>query len=100
MAIALLFRFSSSILLPFLPFLLCMICGCSYIDYQQAKEISRIEEEFQAEIWGTVEGGHDMDRLNNSVNLSSIDSFMTVYWDQKTLDAKLDKYSKEAKLIK
>jgi hypothetical protein len=32
---------------------------------------SRIEEEFQVEIWGVVEGGHDMDRLNHSVKLHS-----------------------------
>lgn len=70
-----------------------------YIDYQQAKEASRLEEEFQAEIWGTVEGGHDMDRLNNTVNLSSVDTFMTIYWDQQTLDRKLEKLSKETKLI-
>ena len=28
------------------------------------------------EIWGVVEGGHDMDRLNNAVSLSSTDTFM------------------------
>lgn len=37
---------------------------------------SRLEEEFQAENWGVVEGGHDMDRLNNRVNLSSVDVFI------------------------
>ena len=31
---------------------------------------SRAEEEFQIDIWGVVEGGHDMDRLNNAVALS------------------------------
>lgn len=39
------------------------------------KAASRIEEEFQVEIWGVVEGGHDMDRLNNSVNLASVGVF-------------------------
>jgi ATP synthase F1 complex assembly factor 2 len=34
--------------------------------------IYRLEEEFQLEVWGVVEGGHDMDRLNNSVNLSAV----------------------------
>lgn len=70
-----------------------------FIDYSQAKEMSRIEEEFQAEIWGTVEGGHDMDRLNNLVNLSSVDSFMTIYWDRATLENKLQKLSSELKQI-
>ena len=28
------------------------------------------------EIWGLVEGGHDMDRLNNSVSLSSVRLFL------------------------
>ncbi len=36
---------------------------------------SRLEEEFQVEIWGVVEGGHDMDRLNNAVNLSAAGLF-------------------------
>ena len=38
------------------------------------------------EIWGVVEGGHDMDRLNNSVCLSSVGTFMGLLWDQATLD--------------
>jgi chaperone required for assembly of F1-ATPase len=33
--------------------------------------MSRLEEEFQAEIWGTVEGGHDIDRLHNKIRISS-----------------------------
>jgi chaperone required for assembly of F1-ATPase len=90
--------------LPSLPLVLFAphrhtVLYCRYIDFQQAKEISRLEEEFQAEIWGTVEGGHDMDRLNNTVNLSSVDSFMTVYWDQSTAQTKLEKLSKQSKLI-
>lgn len=43
---------------------------------------SRVEEEFQIEIWGVVEGGHDMDRLNNAVSLSSVDTFMRLLWDE------------------
>lgn len=31
-----------------------------FIDFEQAKIASRVEEEFQIEIWGVVEGGHDM----------------------------------------
>ena len=52
---------------------------CRQINYEQAKIASRIEEEFQIEIWGTVEGGHDMDRLNNSVACSAVDAFMNAY---------------------
>jgi ATP synthase F1 complex assembly factor 2 len=46
-----------------------------HLNLDQLKEASRIEEEFQVEIWGVVEGGHDMDRLNNSVSLSSASTF-------------------------
>ncbi len=53
-----------------------------HIGFEQAKLASRIEEEFQLEIWGVVEGGHDMDRLNNSVRLSSVDCFMRMYWSR------------------
>ena len=35
---------------------------CRELSLQQAKAASRLEEEFQVEIWGVVEGGHDMDR--------------------------------------
>jgi hypothetical protein len=45
----------------------------------EVKLASRLEEEFQVEIWGVVEGGHDMDRLNNSVSLSSVVTFMRLY---------------------
>ncbi len=48
----------------------------NFIDLNQIKVASRIEEEFQVEIWGVVEGGHDMDRLNNSVSLSSAATFL------------------------
>jgi ATP synthase F1 complex assembly factor 2 len=50
-----------------------------HLDLDQAKKASRIEEEFQVEIWGVVEGGHDMDRLNNSVSLSSIGFLMSLH---------------------
>lgn len=48
------------------------------LSLDQVKIASRLEEEFQVEIWGVVEGGHDMDRLNNSVNLSSVVTFMAL----------------------
>jgi ATP synthase mitochondrial F1 complex assembly factor 2 len=38
---------------------------------EKALEASRVEEEFQIAIWGLVEGGHDYDRLNCSVQLHS-----------------------------
>ena len=58
-----------------------LIMGMAYVlfghmDVQQAREASRVEEEFQVDIWGVVEGGHDMDRLNNAVNLSSVGLYM------------------------
>lgn len=46
------------------------------LSLEHVKLASRLEEEFQVEIWGVVEGGHDMDRLNNSVSLSSAATFM------------------------
>jgi hypothetical protein len=51
-----------------------------------------LEEEFQAEIWGVVEGGHDFDRLNNAVNLSAVDAFMTAYWDEETVERKMNEW--------
>ena len=38
-------------------------------DLAKAVEASRVEEEFQISNWGLVEGGHDYDRLNCSVQL-------------------------------
>ena len=43
------------------------------IDTKAAVEASRVEEEFQISNWGLVEGGHDYDRLNCSVQLHSSD---------------------------
>lgn len=37
----------------------------------KAIEASRVEEEFQISNWGLVEGGHDYDRLNCSIQLHS-----------------------------
>ncbi len=56
-----------------------------YLTLEQVKAASRLEEEFQLEIWGVVEGGHDMDRLNNSVNLSSVGVFMSLYYDEQRM---------------
>ena len=51
-----------------------------HLTLEQAKSASRLEEEFQVEIWGVVEGGHDMDRLNNSISLASADTLLRCYW--------------------
>jgi ATP synthase mitochondrial F1 complex assembly factor 2 len=51
------------------------------ISLEESIAASRLEEEFQLEIWGVVEGGHDMDRLNNAVALSAAHTFMTLYAD-------------------
>lgn len=36
---------------------------------KKAAEAARVEEEFQISIWGLVEGGHDYDRLNCSIQV-------------------------------
>lgn len=41
------------------------------LSMEELIECSRLEEEFQAEIWGVVEGGHDLDRLHNKIRISS-----------------------------
>ena len=38
-------------------------------DLSKAVAASRVEEEFQIDCWGLVEGGHDYDRLNCSVQI-------------------------------
>jgi hypothetical protein len=52
---------------------------CRRINVAQAKDLSRMEEAYQMDLWGLVEGGHDMDILNNSVNLSSLTAFWHLY---------------------
>ena len=42
---------------------------------QSQSEASRVEEEFQISCWGLVEGQHDYDRLNSSVQLHSASLF-------------------------
>jgi ATP synthase F1 complex assembly factor 2 len=44
-------------------------------DLRKAVEASRVEEEFQISSWGLVEGGHDYDRLNCSIQLHSAKLF-------------------------
>lgn len=46
----------------------------------QALEAARVEEEFNIENWGLVEGGHDYDRLNSSIQITSsllVSSYLT-----------------------
>ena len=45
-------------------------------DLNKAVEASRVEEEFQIANWGLVEGGHDYDRLNCSIQLHSAQLFV------------------------
>jgi len=42
----------------------------------EAIHAGRVEEEFQLEQWGLVEGGHDLDRLNAGVSMMSVRAFM------------------------
>ncbi|RLN94569.1 hypothetical protein BBJ28_00015944 [Nothophytophthora sp. Chile5] len=42
-----------------------------HITSKEAMELCRLEEEFQIDNWGLVEGGHDLDRVNASVKISS-----------------------------
>mmetsp|Transcript_15920 Transcript_15920/g.17592 ORF Transcript_15920/g.17592 Transcript_15920/m.17592 type:complete len:403 (+) Transcript_15920:48-1256(+) len=48
---------------------------CPFPDMTQASEACRVEEEFQISNWGLVEGGHDYDRLNCSIQLQSANLF-------------------------
>ena len=43
---------------------------------EEAVKCGRVEEEFQAEQWGVVEGGHDMDRLNAGIQINSASVFL------------------------
>ena len=63
-----------------------------HVSLEQLKLTSRLEEEFQVEIWGVVEGGHDMDRLNNQVTLATASAFMNMYWDSTALKQNIDKW--------
>ena len=47
----------------------------AFCHLKDAVEASRVEEEFQISNWGLVEGGHDYDRLNCSIQLHSAQLF-------------------------
>jgi ATP synthase F1 complex assembly factor 2 len=51
------------------------------ITAKEAMDISRVEEEFQIGRWGLVEGGHDLDRVNCTVSLSSASFFLWMSQD-------------------
>lgn len=70
-----------------------MICFRN-IDLDQVRAASRLEEEFQVEIWGVVEGGHDMDRLNNTVRLSSVGTFMSLLYSPTEMQEKWNSWVK------
>lgn len=44
---------------------------------KKAVAAARVEEEFQISVWGLVEGGHDYDRLNCSIQIHSADMFVS-----------------------
>mmetsp|Transcript_20891 Transcript_20891/g.30251 ORF Transcript_20891/g.30251 Transcript_20891/m.30251 type:complete len:181 (-) Transcript_20891:34-576(-) len=47
-----------------------------HIEPEQAAICARLEEEFNVEVWGLVEGGHDLDRLACAVQLAASSSLM------------------------
>jgi len=76
--------------------LLALAFVCRHITLEQAVAASRLEEECQIEWWGAVEGGHDMDRLNNSVSLSSVGVFMGLLFTPEQHDAALQRWAAAA----
>lgn len=44
-------------------------CKAVTRDPKWAVQAARVEEEFNIEMWGLVEGGHDYDRLNSSIQM-------------------------------
>ncbi|KAL7433827.1 hypothetical protein ACHAXM_003759 [Skeletonema potamos] len=44
-------------------------CRAMARDPKWAVQAARVEEEFNIEMWGLVEGGHDYDRLNSSIQM-------------------------------
>uniref|UniRef100_A0A6V1NN32 ATP synthase mitochondrial F1 complex assembly factor 2 n=1 Tax=Heterosigma akashiwo TaxID=2829 RepID=A0A6V1NN32_HETAK len=46
------------------------------ITVEEAQACCRIEEEFQIEVWGEIENGHDLDRVGTAVQLSAASVLM------------------------
>lgn len=42
----------------------------------QAFDAARLEEEYNVERWGMVEGGHDMDRANTTLTLTAASTLL------------------------
>ena len=40
-----------------------------FLTAEEAIKLGRMEEEYQLETWGLVEGGQDIDRLNSGVQI-------------------------------
>ncbi|EIE21711.1 ATP12-domain-containing protein, partial [Coccomyxa subellipsoidea C-169] len=47
-----------------------------HLDLTQALQAARLEEEFQIDRWGLVEGGHDVDQANAKVQLAAPSLFL------------------------
>ena len=62
------------------------------IDLDRCLAAARLEEEFQIGLWGLVEGGHDLDRLNCAVTLSSVDVFLRLLLDRDRLREAVDRW--------
>ena len=82
MAMSLMFRLSKPAILCRLSLLYyrTSYCFLRKLSLSEACSASRVEEDFQTDIWGIVEGGHDMDKLNNAINLAAVDTFLNYYW--------------------
>jgi ATP synthase F1 complex assembly factor 2 len=65
-----------------------------HLSVDQAIVASRIEEEFQTEVWGVVEGGHDMDRLNNANQLLSSGCFLQLQLSAQDIQNIIDDVNK------
>lgn len=42
----------------------------------QAFDAARLEEEYNVERWGLIEGGHDMDRANTTLTLTAASTLL------------------------
>lgn len=57
------------------------------VDVDKAVVASRVEEEFQIENWGLVEGGHDYDRLNCSIQIHAATVLIESIIEANTISA-------------
>ena len=51
------------------------------IDVKQAARSARVEEDFQVDKWGLVEGGHDIDQADIAVRLAAPRALMSLLRD-------------------